>query len=336
METFYLYGNDLISQQQGTEEFFYLEDGHSGVRQLVDENGMVTDSYSYDAYGNLLGSTRTSENDYLYRGEQFDESLDLQYLRARYYDPTTGRFISTDPFEGNIEQPVSRHRYLYGNANPVTFSDPSGLIASVAELGARNAIELNLQTRVFTTLAILGNTLSDRFHKPIRWDGVIGGGTASIPSGPPEFSFSPIGAVSNLELTSECVVESPLSAFTSSSFGQIGQKLEGGVWTLVGGGAALGELYFGVAGGPITAFSPRKFGLNPYVFTPAFASGAFNLVGGVFNLEGLAIGKGWATNPFKPGAAYLTANSLSIIAGFSFYWGGSGKFKTCMTVPQEK
>ncbi|MEM9544137.1 MAG: hypothetical protein AAGA60_32210 [Cyanobacteria bacterium P01_E01_bin.42] len=42
----------------------------------------MMNSYSYDAYGNLLGSTGTSENDYLYRGEQFDESLDLQYLRA--------------------------------------------------------------------------------------------------------------------------------------------------------------------------------------------------------------------------------------------------------------
>ena len=95
----------------------------------MDENGVVTDIYSYDAYGNLLGSTGTNENDYLYRGEQFDESLDLQYLRARYYDPTTGRFISTDPFEGNIEQPVSRHRYLYANSNPVMNLDPSGLFS---------------------------------------------------------------------------------------------------------------------------------------------------------------------------------------------------------------
>lgn len=47
-------------------------------------------------------------------------------MRARYYDQTTGRFISKDPFGGELRDPVSLHRYLYANANPVTFADPSG------------------------------------------------------------------------------------------------------------------------------------------------------------------------------------------------------------------
>jgi RHS repeat-associated protein len=198
VEASYLYGNDLISQQQGTEELFYLEDGHSGVRQLVDENGMVTDSYSYDAYGNLLGSMGTNENDYLYRGEQFDESLDLQYLRARYYDPTTGRFISTDPFEGVLEQPVSRHRYLYGNSNPVTFSDPSGLV-TMQDIQATFTLNsvirgLNLVGLTFGPAQLIGSQLAGIDRDSIKWSGYQLSGDIPIKGKPKLPKFTGLGA----------------------------------------------------------------------------------------------------------------------------------------------
>ncbi|NER00132.1 MAG: hypothetical protein F6K30_26110, partial [Cyanothece sp. SIO2G6] len=126
----YVHGREVISQTRGNELDFYLYDGHSGVRQLSDETGTVTDTYTFDAYGNLLDANGTTENDYLYRGEQDDAHADLQYLRARYYDTDTGRFISTDPFEGWQEVPISRHRYVYGNNNPLTYIDPSGETAT--------------------------------------------------------------------------------------------------------------------------------------------------------------------------------------------------------------
>jgi len=50
----------------------------------------VTDTYEYDAFGNKVNSTGTTPNNYLYRGEQYDTDLSLYYLRARYYNPTTG------------------------------------------------------------------------------------------------------------------------------------------------------------------------------------------------------------------------------------------------------
>ncbi|MGD1908611.1 MAG: RHS repeat domain-containing protein [Leptolyngbyaceae cyanobacterium] len=128
-EVAYTYGNELISQSRGGVESVYLYDGHSGTRQLTDETGAVTDSYLYDAYGNVLKRIGDTENSYLYRGEQSDSETGLQYLRARYNDTATERFISTDPFEGMMDLPVSRHRYLYGNNNPLTFIDPSGLLS---------------------------------------------------------------------------------------------------------------------------------------------------------------------------------------------------------------
>ena len=54
----------------------------------------ITDTYDYDAFGNKINSTGTTPNNFLYRGEEYDPDLGLYYLRARYYNPLTGRFMS--------------------------------------------------------------------------------------------------------------------------------------------------------------------------------------------------------------------------------------------------
>lgn len=65
-------------------------------------------------------------NVYGYRGEQYDDDLNAYYLRARYYQPGIGRFLTTDSEERFTSSPISLHRYVYGNASPVNYSDPSG------------------------------------------------------------------------------------------------------------------------------------------------------------------------------------------------------------------
>jgi len=96
------------------------------VRGLSDASGNVVDTYSYDAYGMLLDKTGSTINPYRYRGEQFDPETDSYYLRARYYQPDVGRFLTTDAVEGFMTAPLSRHRYLYGEGDPVNSRDPSG------------------------------------------------------------------------------------------------------------------------------------------------------------------------------------------------------------------
>jgi RHS repeat-associated protein len=73
---------------------------------------------------------------YLYRGEQYDSDLNLYYLRARYFNPLTGRFLSTDPFEGSVIDPVSLQKYLYASADPVNSMDPTGWQTQSAGGGA--------------------------------------------------------------------------------------------------------------------------------------------------------------------------------------------------------
>lgn len=123
---FYTRGADLVSQERDGKKSYYVYDGHGSVRALFNEEGKVTDRYTYDAFGNLISSVGSTKNDFLFAGEQFDPVTGLYYLRARYMNPSVGTFISMDSYDGSIDDPVSLHKYLYANANPVSNSDPSG------------------------------------------------------------------------------------------------------------------------------------------------------------------------------------------------------------------
>ena len=126
----YTYGLQRISENQQIQgawtPSFYGYDGFGSVRQLTDLNAIVTDNYNYDAFGNLLSSPGPTPNNYLYRGEQYDSDLGLYYLRARYYNPQTGRFLSRDPEDGKILAPATLHKYLYAGGDPVNGIDPMG------------------------------------------------------------------------------------------------------------------------------------------------------------------------------------------------------------------
>ena len=123
----YVHGLDLISQERGNVDSYYLVDGLGSTRGLTDASGVVTDTYSYDAFGNLIASAGATANNYRFAGEQFDPNLGDYYLRQRYYDTETGRFTRRDTYEGTLEDPMSLHKYLYAHANPVNYIDPSGL-----------------------------------------------------------------------------------------------------------------------------------------------------------------------------------------------------------------
>ncbi len=135
LKTYYTRGAELISQERNGTKSYYLYDGHDSVRVLTDENGAATDFYTYDAFGNLIEQIGDTENSYLYCGEQFDSFTGLYYLRARYMNPSTGTFITMDEYSGSVFEPVSLHKYLYANANPVMYSDPSGYNAAALSLG---------------------------------------------------------------------------------------------------------------------------------------------------------------------------------------------------------
>jgi RHS repeat-associated protein len=133
----YTYGLQRIDENQilngAWTPSFYGYDGGGNVRQLTNAAGAVTDTYEYDAFGNALTTSGSTPNNYLYRGEQYDPDLGLYYLRARYYNPATGRFMSRDPEDyklrdanGTPVDPKALHKYLYAGADPINWIDPRG------------------------------------------------------------------------------------------------------------------------------------------------------------------------------------------------------------------
>ena len=148
----YTYGLQRVSEYQVVNSAwtpsFYGYDGSGSVRQLTSSTGSVTDTYEYDAFGNELNHTGTTPNNYLYRGEQWDPDLSLYYLRARYYNPLTGKFLSRDPLPGHITIPGTLHKYLYASADPVNRIDPFGQEDEEEEAGADLDSEANAQSEL--------------------------------------------------------------------------------------------------------------------------------------------------------------------------------------------
>ena len=77
-------------------------------------------------YGELASHNGTSENSFLFTGEQRDTETNNYYLRARYYSPNIARFLSYDSYNGKVINPLSQNHYLYAGGNPVMYVDPSG------------------------------------------------------------------------------------------------------------------------------------------------------------------------------------------------------------------
>jgi RHS repeat-associated protein len=119
-----LYGIDAADNAR---HFYHFDENGSTVL-LTNDAGAVTDSYGITPYGETVTQNGVTENPFTWLGQwgvMQEGSTGLYYMRARYYDSATGRFLSPDPEAGTDPQSVNPYQYALGNPN--AFADPTGL-----------------------------------------------------------------------------------------------------------------------------------------------------------------------------------------------------------------
>lgn len=135
-QNYYIHGLGLVARVKGDGStiHYYHADFRGSVVAMTNASQTITHKYQYDEYGNLTNSQEADNNPFRYVGTYgiMYETADLSYMRARYYDPTIGRFNSTDPI-------WSTNLYPYANNNPIMNVDANGenpLIIAGAVVGA--------------------------------------------------------------------------------------------------------------------------------------------------------------------------------------------------------
>ena len=127
--TQYLLADSKVGSRDETgRTLYYLGDRMGSTRFVMNEQGQLVRECEYTAFGKLLNAGREAPvGSCGFAGENWDEDTGLLYLRRRYYDPAIGRFISADPFRGDLSNPRSLNRYVYASNDPINRRDPSGL-----------------------------------------------------------------------------------------------------------------------------------------------------------------------------------------------------------------
>jgi len=105
---------------------YYEQDDLGSVTSLSNGAGSLAQTYTFDSFGNQTASSGSLTNPFRFAGREFDTESGLYFMRARYFDPATGRFISEDPNDkGSLYDDLNR--YAYTENNPTNWTDPLGL-----------------------------------------------------------------------------------------------------------------------------------------------------------------------------------------------------------------
>ncbi|MBN2590913.1 MAG: RHS repeat-associated core domain-containing protein, partial [Sedimentisphaerales bacterium] len=159
----YLYANEQIIAQHdgywGQDVYFYLHDRLGSVRQMIDNQANVKNTYTYEPFGTPFASevTENVSNPWTYTGQYYDSEIAQYYLRARQYDPALYCFGSRDPEEGGFMESLTLHRYLYCMNDPINQMDLTGraptntqetasTVGTQAAVGTAGAAGTNYQT----------------------------------------------------------------------------------------------------------------------------------------------------------------------------------------------
>ena len=229
----YIRGTNLVAKYNykngdKTEYTYYTQNAHGDVVNLTNANGEVTKTYKYDAFGVEKNIVDSDENAFRYCGEYYDKETATVYLRARYYNPTTGRFISRDSYAGDNSDPLSLNLYTYCHNNPTINVDPSGhFILSAILIGAAIGAAVSGGVSLYKEAKSAGgisNMTSDNW-KNVGMSTVVGGVCGGVGGG-----FGALGASAAGSLITSSAASPLIASATTSSLGYaVGTGMAGGM-----------------------------------------------------------------------------------------------------------
>jgi len=156
--SYYIHGLGLIAKiTPAGQRYIYHYDKTGNTIAITDSSENLVNQYAYTPFGINIGKTEAILNDFEYGGKFgiMQEDNNLLFMRARFYEPSNGKFLSKDPVRGKLNDPQSLHYYNYVANNPLLFADPSGLFWEEASafLGA-------IGEGLYHTSSYIGHTTS--------------------------------------------------------------------------------------------------------------------------------------------------------------------------------
>ena len=108
--------------------YYYHTNAHGDVVAVTNAAGEVANTYRYDPWGRVLEANETVPNAYRYASYRYDEATGLYYLWNRWYDAASMRFMTKDPYPGEVARPATANSYACCSDNPIMYADPVGLL----------------------------------------------------------------------------------------------------------------------------------------------------------------------------------------------------------------
>lgn len=170
--------DQLLGIIEGDRLYCIHRNERNDVVLVTDQDGRVAASYQYDPFGNVLRRDGAFDCPLLFGAHRYEPLFDLYYMRARFYDPAAGRFLSRDHVRGDIEDSLSTNPYLYVRNSPRDFIDPLGLFSissALAEIFSWGDAKETAKSHTRDTIAAAAigrveaqKTLAYRYVKGLR------------------------------------------------------------------------------------------------------------------------------------------------------------------------
>ncbi len=246
-------GARILSMTRGGATSYFVYDGELQIRALINNQAQVTDTYVYDSFGSLIAKTGTTVNPMVFTGDLFNPLSGLYNMRARWYDPKTGRFLTADTAPGSSQNPISLNHYAYADQNPANMTDPSG----------HDAASDNFVNNVLPFISIaLGAGLA---FAPLL--GPIGGILGELIG---QIILSLVAAVLTADSWALFNHNKQIGGFTNAAFfATTDASLNTGGIGTVGGGGGVDAVYLGATGQDDADPTRKKGSTNPHWYTYA-------------------------------------------------------------------